>query len=1222
MNAAGEDSSMKSTRLLSIALASLVLLASISTFRVNNRDPEGVPFQQLFPAIGAITITGNADPYLLSLPGTGTAANPYRLENQTINANNIGSCILLSQVTAHLVIRNCTIINSGVQSTRAGINLDMCSNITITNCTIQYNSNGMMLTSSQDISISGNYIGNNTQKGLYFEDSSGNFVTGNRIHGNGQHGIYLINGAQNTSITANSFKDNAGGNYYWDGTGAGNAWYVGIFGNVWDDYTSRYPSATNDLFTWDTPYVIGNNPYQADMYPLVSQKNIHTPISIDGNAEMDAFPDKTGLGTPASPYVIRDMRIGAGSSPTCIFIKNVDRHLILLNITMSGAKVMQGTGIQVENSKNLNITGCRTTMNKYGVYMTGTSEVTLSTNRATSNVQQGMYIENCNNFTILGSMFDDNVDSGLYIRDSERINISTCTFLRNNASGLHTYNVRNLTIIQNEMSYNNLNGIIFDSAMNCTAANNNISANDEGILISSSLQLVIANNSFTNCTIRFVMDRSWFYGHDIPASNKVNGRPLIYVYNQNNMSPGLFSGAGGAIVVNCTNSTISNMEITRQSVGLQITDSANLTVSNLSVSGCTAAGIHTTFSTNITVKDSIFSSNKESINFNEQTIRSTIKNNTIWTSEYGILMRDTISTSVQDNHLFGCGIWVEGSDHAYHWLQSISTSNRVNNKVVYYYVNQTGLRPQHFTNAGQIILINCNNSILQDCNVSNTSVGVFIYLGGNNSLSKVDASFNTVAGLDNRYAASTRIDECKFTDNGKHGVIFLWSDKSTMARSIISRNKLEGIILGVTENSMIDNNTISSNQDGVRFIISSHNVMMRNVITYNTRYGIQFESGNNNSASRNYIAGNGDTGIKIEAGAQTTRVFWNVISQNHVHEAYSLNSNSLWEFGGRGNFWGDLKSRYPGATKTGIFWSIPYEIQSTPGVHDGHPMIIGDDFDNDGLSNEVEVVWYNTNPTSIDSDSDGMDDHWEITHGLNPLFANDQLFDNDNDGLLNYQEYRWRTDPNDPDTDKDGFLDGIEVQFGSNPSDSMDTPVTRWILIPGLVAGAIIVVVLGSKLAIKQKHKKNAITTTTESTREVETDLLAVSRAQSENQLQQLTQKQAMLSRILAPQTRSEMVGVAADAVNMTPIDAGIKMKKAGGKTAETEHVERKIDEKTESEVQVQVKEESCIVCENKLKGTNYVCPSCKTKYCIRCAIALSERKEACWVCKKELVFD
>ncbi|MBU1255919.1 thrombospondin type 3 repeat-containing protein, partial [Patescibacteria group bacterium] len=46
---------------------------------------------------------------------------------------------------------------------------------------------------------------------------------------------------------------------------------------------------------------------------------------------------------------------------------------------------------------------------------------------------------------------------------------------------------------------------------------------------------------------------------------------------------------------------------------------------------------------------------------------------------------------------------------------------------------------------------------------------------------------------------------------------------------------------------------------------------------------------------------------------------------------------------------------------------------------------------------------------------------------------NDKNKDSDNDGLMDWQETIWRTDPCKPDSDSDGYLDGEEVTSGYNP---------------------------------------------------------------------------------------------------------------------------------------------------------------------------------------------
>lgn len=48
---------------------------------------------------------------------------------------------------------------------------------------------------------------------------------------------------------------------------------------------------------------------------------------------------------------------------------------------------------------------------------------------------------------------------------------------------------------------------------------------------------------------------------------------------------------------------------------------------------------------------------------------------------------------------------------------------------------------------------------------------------------------------------------------------------------------------------------------------------------------------------------------------------------------------------------------------------------------------------------------YNSSPTPLDSDKDGMPDAWEKSNGLNVNSATDGALDRNNDGFTNLEEY-------------------------------------------------------------------------------------------------------------------------------------------------------------------------------------------------------------------------
>jgi DNA-binding MarR family transcriptional regulator len=131
-----------------------------------------------------------------------------------------------------------------------------------------------------------------------------------------------------------------------------------------------------------------------------------------------------------------------------------------------------------------------------------------------------------------------------------------------------------------------------------------------------------------------------------------------------------------------------------------------------------------------------------------------------------------------------------------------------------------------------------------------------------------------------------------------------------------------------------------------------------------------------------------------------------------------------------------------------------------------------EDQDKDGLA-DVEEEKLGTNVTNPDTDGDQCYDGWEVDMGLDPLNSSDGNDDNDNDGLLNYQEFIYHTDPFDEDSDNDGYTDGEEIEYGSNPNDKWSNKLITRLKILGYTLLILAAVVLSVFIYIKKKPKSS-----------------------------------------------------------------------------------------------------------------------------------------------------
>lgn len=214
------------------------------------------------------------------------------------------------------------------------------------------------------------------------------------------------------------------------------------------------------------------------------------------------------------------------------------------------------------------------------------------------------------------------------------------------------------------------------------------------------------------------------------------------------------------------------------------------------------------------------------------------------------------NNSIFENLMNDCGLYLSGS---FEELSShhIDTTNLVNGKPLYYYINELNLGAQNFINAGQVILVGCNNSLISNLNVSCGS-GISLFHCVKSNISENSASYTSWYGI--------------YIDGGSHNVI---------SGNIVNDNRdyAAGIYLINSGNNIISGNTIYNNTYGLELYNSDCNKISGNTATNNRDYGIRLVNCDNNTISENDIYENH---IGISLGSSNN----SVISKNSVNNGF------------------------------------------------------------------------------------------------------------------------------------------------------------------------------------------------------------------------------------------------------------------------------------------------------------------------------------------------
>jgi len=227
-------------------------------------------------------------------------------------------------------------------------------------------------------------------------------------------------------------------------------------------------------------------------------------------------------------------------------------------------------------------------------------------------------------------------------------------------------------------------------------------------------------------------------------------------------------------------------------------------------------------------------------------------------NDHGICLMSSSNNNLTNNVMSGNNYNFGVYDH---FTQNIDTSNLVNGKPVYYWVDQKDKCVPD--DAGFVGIVNSKNITVRDLTLTNSSVGILFAYTDNSRIVNVTASDN----------------HC--------GICIVSSSNNNITSNTASGNSYEGIYLWYSSNNSITDNDASNNNDYGIYLYhhSSNNILAGNTASNNGWYGICLQySSNNNIIHHNNLLNNTNNNAY---DYDTNR--WNTTTAGNYYSDYTNN---------------------------------------------------------------------------------------------------------------------------------------------------------------------------------------------------------------------------------------------------------------------------------------------------------------------------------------------
>ena len=480
---------------------------------------------------------------------------------------------------------------------------------------------------------------------------------------------------------------------------------------------------------------------------------------------------------PESVKVNKRLTIRSENGPANTIVESpeeVNDHVLTVtadHVHINGLTVKNATGKNEAGRYNYaglyisanhcDITDNMAINNAYGFFLSESSKNTLINNVASGQIGDGIYVTNSNYNTISNNTVKLNPRYGIRLGDSH-INTVRNNNISNNAYGIRLAFSHNNIIEKNNVQSSTYDGIFLHSSNDNSFVDNTANHNNyDGFFINASYNNTLINN--------------------VANANKYDGFGLELVNNH---------------------TLINNRVNSNNKSGISLTSSnRNLLEGNVA-SLNTEKGFYLLSSTSNTLAGNKASANKE----------------------VGIQLEKSGNCTLTDNMMEGnyYNFGVTG-DTLLHFYHDIDTSNRVDGKPIYYWIDQP--EREIPKDAGFVGIINSINITARDLTLTKNSVGLLLAYSVGTWIKNVTVS-NTDDGI-SLLASSYSIIANNTISNNDWGINMLSSDSNFLFQNTITKNQL-GIILGYSDNNTLQRNNISNNWEGLSLLNSRDNLVFTN----------------------------------------------------------------------------------------------------------------------------------------------------------------------------------------------------------------------------------------------------------------------------------------------------------------------------------------------------------------------------------------------------------